>query len=142
VASNICKAAIQGLMKDGIVRRGYLGLQAREMTPAEAAKAKKNGVLVVDVIANTPAAKAGLRSGDIITAVAGRPTADTRTLQAIIVSLPLKQTVQMSIVRSGKALTLLVTIEELPGDFNLPQPPMPAYNKVPFPGFLDERAHV
>jgi serine protease Do len=123
VASNICKTAVQGLMKDGVVRRGYLGLQVREMTPPEVAKAKQAGVLVVEIYSNTPAARAGLKSGDIITAVGGRPVQDTNTLQNIIIGSPLNKAVQMRLLRNGKSLTVPVTIEELPEAFNFPPPP-------------------
>jgi len=131
VASNICKSVVQGLMNEGVVRRGYLGLQVREMTPAAAAQLKQIGVVVVEVYANAPAAKAGLKSGDVITAFAGRPVPDTKTLQAIVIALPLKKAVQVSVLRNGKALTVTLTIEELPEDFNVQQLPMPAYNKQP-----------
>jgi serine protease Do len=134
VSSNICKSVIQGLANDGVVRRGYLGLQARDMTPAQAAKLKQTGAVVDQVFDNAPAAKAGLKAGDIITAVAGRPVQDTRTLQAIVVSLPVGKPVAMAVVRNGKTLILTVTIVELPEDFGMPPPPKAVYNKQPKEG--------
>jgi serine protease Do len=127
VASNICKTVVAGLMNDGVVRRGYIGLQARDVTPTKGAQSKQMGALIDKVFDNTPAAKAGLKAGDIITAVAGRPVTDTKALQTIIVSLPLKQSVQMTVRRNGKSLAVQVMIEELPdqlGGMPMPQSAM------------------
>ena len=104
------------------------------MTPAQAAKLKQTGAVVDKVFDNAPAAKAGLKAGDIITAVAGRPVQDTRTLQAIVVSLAVGKPVAMSVFRNGKTLIMTVTITELPEDFGMTPPPMPVYNKQPKEG--------
>ena len=53
VASNLCKTVVKGLIADGVVRRGYLGLQARDLTPALAAQLKQHGVVVSEVYDKT-----------------------------------------------------------------------------------------
>jgi serine protease Do len=131
VASNICKSVVQGLLNEGVVRRGYLGLQVRELTPAQAGQLKQSGVVVAEVYENTPASRAGLKAGDVITALGGRPVPDTRTLQTIVTGLPLKKAVSLSILRNGKTLTLSVIIEELPQEFSVQEPALSAYNKAP-----------
>jgi serine protease Do len=131
VASNICKSVLTGLMNEGVVRRGYLGLQVRDLLPAQAAELKQAGVVVTEVYDNTPASRSGLKPGDVITTFGGRPVPDTKTLQNTVVNLPLKKAVQVQVLRNGKAMTLSVTIEELPDSFGVQESPAPAYNKQP-----------
>jgi serine protease Do len=119
VASNLCKPSVTGLINEGTVRRGYLGLQVRELTPAVAAKFKQGGVAVAEVYDKSPAAKAGIKAGDIITSFAGRSVPDTKTLQTIVIGLPLQKEVPVVIQRNGKSLNLRVTIEELPPNFGV-----------------------
>jgi serine protease Do len=122
VASNLCKSVVQALRTEGVVRRGYLGLYGRDLTPQLAGQlglGKVTGVLVNQVYANTPASKAGIQVGDVITAVNGKGIADTQSMQNLVVSLPLKKQVPITVVRSAKVLTLQVTIEEQPEDFGV-----------------------
>ena len=119
VANNLCKPSVTGLINEGTVRRGYLGLQVRELTPAVAAKVKPGGVAVAEVYDKSPAAKAGIKTGDIITNFAGRLVADTKTLQTIVIGLPLQKSVPIVILRNGKSLNLTVIIEELPPDYSV-----------------------
>jgi serine protease Do len=121
VASNLCKTVVQALTTDGVVKRGYLGLHVRELSKELAAKLKQPGVVIGEVFDKSPAAKAGLKVGDVITTFAGKAVPDTKTLQTIVLSLPLKKAVPMTIVRDGKAMTVNVTIEEQPEDYGVPR---------------------
>jgi serine protease Do len=116
VASNLCKSVVPGLINEGLVRRGYVGLQVHELSPTLAAQLKQTGVVVGEVYPKTPAAKAGLKAGDVITLFAGKPIPDTKTLQSIVISLPINKSVQVSILRNGQPLSLSITIEEQPDD--------------------------
>src|SRR5206468_4758514 len=81
VASNLAKNVVHALRTDGAVRRGYLGVQVRELSPDVAKRlglAHDTGVVVGEVFEGTPAAKAGLKAGDIVTSVAGKKVADAR----------------------------------------------------------------
>jgi serine protease Do len=122
VASNLAKTVVNALLTDGVVKRGYLGCYVRELSPEVAATlglGKQGGVIVAEVYENTPAAKAGLKPGDIILTIAGRPVPNTKTLENIVLNLPLNQATTMTMVRDGKTLTLKVTILELPDDFGV-----------------------
>jgi serine protease Do len=128
VASNLCKTVVQALRSDGVVRRGYLGLFARDLTPQLAGQiglGKLTGVLVDQVYNNTPASKAGIKTGDVITAINGKAVADTQGMQNLVVGLPLKKQTPVTVVRGGKVLTLQVTIEEQPDDFGTRRPDSP-----------------
>jgi serine protease Do len=128
VASNLAKAIVQALTTDGVVHRGYLGLQVRELSPELAARlglGKQAGVVVSEVFDNTPASKAGLRIGDVITSLGGKAVSDTKMLESIVLSLPVSKATGATIVRAGKSMTLKVMIEEQPDDYGVPRQPAP-----------------
>ena len=116
VASNLCKTVVPGLVKEGVVRRGYLGAQVRELSANLAAQLKQTGVVVAEVYEKTPAARAGLKQGDVITSFGGKTISDTKALQLLVVNTPIKSAVQVTIIRGGKMQTINVTIEENPDD--------------------------
>jgi serine protease Do len=131
VASNLAKHVSSALLKDGVVHRGYLGVQIRDLAPDVARRLnlpKDTGVVIGEVFDNTPAAKAGLKPGDIITAIAGQPIKDGKTLQLTVAGLPLQKPTDVAIVRDGKVMTVAVTIEEQPknlGGSRVPAPRQP-----------------
>jgi serine protease Do len=128
VASNLAKSIVQALVTDGAVHRGYLGLQVRELSAELAAKlglGKQAGVVVSEVFDNTPASKAGLKIGDIITSLGGKAVSDTKMLETVVLSLPLNKSTGATILRAGKSMTLKVTIEEQPDDYGVPRQPAP-----------------
>jgi serine protease Do len=128
VASNLAKAIVQALTTDGVVHRGYLGLQVRELSPELAARlglGKQAGVVVSEVFDNTPASKAGLKIGDVITSLGGKAVSDTKMLESIVLSLPVSKATGATIIRAGKSMTLKVTIEEQPDDYGVPRQPAP-----------------
>jgi serine protease Do len=120
VASNLAKNVVQALRTDGIVKRGYLGIQVRELDPAVALRLrlpKDTGVVIAEVYDNTPAAKAGLKVGDILTAIAGRAIKDGTSIQRIVTTLPIGKSAEIDVLRDGKAHKLSVTIEAQPTAF-------------------------
>lgn len=121
IASNLARNVATQLQKDGIVKRGYLGVQIRELDPNVASRLgmnDANGVLVSSAVASAPAARGGVQSGDVITGVAGKPIKDGRELQRIVANLPLGKPVPVTVVRDGKPKTLSVTVEEQPEDID------------------------
>jgi serine protease Do len=130
IASNLAKNVMAQLLKDGVVHRGYLGVQISALEPAVAEHlgvANKQGVLVGKVFNGTPAAKASMHDGDIITTLAGKPVTDAAGLQHVVADLPVGKPVEVQVVRDGKAKTITVTIEEQPREFGaatgLPESP-------------------
>src|SRR5262249_53872866 len=126
VASNLARNVMKSLLTDGVVRRGYLGVQIRELEPEVAARlgvANQGGGLVGDVFEKAPAAKAGVQAGDVITGTTGKAIKDGHGLQTIVAGLPLNKAAELTVVRDGKALKLPVTIEEQPNDFGTARAP-------------------
>jgi serine protease Do len=120
VASDLAKGVVQKLRSEGVVHRGYLGVQIRDLNPEVAERlglAKHVGVVVGEVMENAPAAKAGLHAGDVIVSVNGKEVKDGKQLQHIVAELPLRKPAQMEVMRDGKKKSLDVTIEEQPTEF-------------------------
>jgi serine protease Do len=126
VASNLAKNIVHALASEGVVRRGYLGVHVRELSPELAAKlglGKQAGVVVSEVFDKTPAAKAGLKVGDVITSLGGKAVSDTKSLETVVLSLPVKKAAGLTILRGGQTMTLKVILEEQPDDFGVPREP-------------------
>ena len=130
IASNLARNIMEQLLKDGKVRRGYLGVQIQNLDPEVAARlgvTDKAGVLVAKVMDGTPAAKAGMKEGDVVTIIGGKAIKDGRELQQRVAELPAGKPVDVVIVRDGKSETLKVTVKEQPQEFGAtttaPAPP-------------------
>jgi serine protease Do len=122
VASNLAKNIMKQLLNSGLVHRGYLGIQIRDLSPAVAERLGvkgKHGVVVGDVQEGSPAAKGGLKAGDIITGINGKSVEDGRELQTVVAGLPLNKEADLNILRDGKPQTLKVMIKEQPADFGV-----------------------
>lgn len=118
IPSNMAKEVYESLVKEGVVRRGYLGVAVRELAPEIAARvgAVQGGVLVSEVTEGRAADKAGIKEGDVITAVAGRPIKSGVELQQIVARLPVNKTTEVAVVRDGQPMVVPVVIEEQPED--------------------------
>jgi serine protease Do len=130
IASNLAQNVMEQLLKNGVVRRGYLGVQIQDVVDADLAArlgmAKdQRGVLVSRVFPDTPGAKAGLQKGDVILTLAGKPVADGKELQGIVARLPVGKPAPVAILREGQPKTLQVTIEEQPQDYGTVRQPAP-----------------
>lgn len=96
-------------------RRGFIGVTLLEITPelrAHFGAPKDAGVLVSDVRADTPASKAGVEVGDVITSVDGKRVESSRDVSRGIRSRKAGETVQLDIVRGRAARKMSVTVEE------------------------------
>ncbi len=122
VASNLAKTVKTGLLKDGVVHRGYLGVQITALDPQVAARlgVERNvGVVVNKVFDGAPAAKAGIKSGDILLRMNGKDIRSTRGLQLQVAVAPLGKKGEFEILREGKRQRIGVTIEEQPEQYDL-----------------------
>ncbi len=109
---------IASLMTDGRVRRAYLGIVGgpRPLPPrAAAATGRTAGIEVLEVIAGSPAAGGGLRSGDLITALDGNHVGDMSDLQRVIDGEAIGRAVDLTIFRGGEVRALRVVPTELAG---------------------------
>jgi serine protease Do len=120
IPSNMAKNVMNSLIKHGKVVRGWLGVTIQDLTPELSKhfdiKAEK-GVLISDVVEDSPAEKAGLRRGDLIVKYDGREVKDTYNLRNMAASTPPGNNVDVVILRDGKEKTLPVKIGELPGKY-------------------------
>ncbi|HWF37360.1 MAG TPA: DegQ family serine endoprotease [Candidatus Acidoferrales bacterium] len=114
---NLARNVMNQLVEHGKVTRGYLGVHIQDVTPALAKQFGLNqggGVLIGDVSPDTPAAKAGLKSGDVITELNGQPVEAANQLQVQIAEMAPGSTVKMKVWRDGKSQDMNVTLGELP----------------------------
>ncbi len=119
IPSNLAKTVVEQLRDYGHPRRGWLGVKIQQVTPdiAESLGLKEPaGAMVAAVDDNGPAAKAKLRTGDIILKFNGQDVKEMRTLPRIVAETKINRQVPVTVWRDGKEQTLDVTIGELPDD--------------------------
>jgi len=117
IPAETVKSVVAQLKDKGTVTRGWIGVQIQPVTPeiADSLGMKKpGGALVADPQKDGPAAKAGIQSGDVITAVNDKPVADARDLARKIGGMAPGATVKLGIVRAGAEKSLSLTLGELP----------------------------
>jgi serine protease Do len=117
IPANTVKAVVEQLKDKGSVSRGWIGVQVQPVTPeiADSLGLKKaEGALVAEPQSNGPAAKAGIESGDVITAVDGTPVKDARELARTIGAFAPGHSVKLTVVHKGKDRELTLTLGELP----------------------------
>jgi serine protease Do len=105
-------------VKTGKVTRGYLGVNLNTITPAlaEAFNLKDNkGALVAATVPDSPAAKAGLKDGDVITAVNGQAVTDPNNLKNQVSAFAPGTKLNLDVLRDGKTEKIAVTTTERPG---------------------------
>ena len=130
IASNLAKDIMKKLLENGVVKRGYLGVQIQDVTDEGIAEklglAKgQKGVVVTRTFEGAPAAKAGVKEGDVVTSINGRAVADGRVLQRIVADLALNKPVKMHVMRDGKDRELEIVIEEQPDQIEPEKSPKP-----------------
>ena len=117
VPAETVKAVIAQLKGKGTVARGWMGVEAQPVTPdiAEGLGLKNAaGVIVANVQNNGPAANAGLKSGDVITAADGRPVKNATELTRTIQAMAPGSSVELATVRQGQERKLSVSLGQLP----------------------------
>ena len=114
------KQVLDSIVKDGQVTRGWIGVEPQDLSPelAENFGMKPgSGVIISGVLQNGPAAQAGIRPGDVITAVAGRPVSNVAQLLSAVANLSPGTPASLDVVRrDGKT-----KVEVTPGRRNLPR---------------------
>ncbi len=118
IPANLARNIMDQIMKKGKVTRGYMGILPQELTP-EMAKAfgmpNAHGVAIAQVEPNSPAQKAGLKVGDVITALNNNPVDDVNGFRLAVADFAPGTTVHLKVERNGQAMDMPVTLSE----FNL-----------------------
>lgn len=113
---NLAKSVIAQLKEKGKVTRAWLGVYIQEITEELARSMKlrdKNGALVSDVVEASPAAKAGIKTGDVIVLFDGTKIKNYNELPLLVSSSPIGKTSKIEVIRDGKNLSFSVVLKEL-----------------------------
>jgi serine protease DegQ len=114
---SIAKQVIEQIAKEGSVTRGWVGVEAQNMTTelAESFGLKTaSGALIAGILAESPADKAGLKAGDILIAINDRPVINSATMLNLIAALEPNKRATLSIVRAQKKLDIKILIGKRP----------------------------
>ncbi len=119
IPASTARTVVNALVKNGSVERGWLGVQIQPVTADIAESlglAEAQGALVTEPQADSPAAKAGMQSGDVVTAVDGASIKDPRELAKKIAAMEPGKSVDVTVWRNGKAESVKVELGSLPVD--------------------------
>jgi serine protease Do len=129
INSNMARDIFSKLVQNGRVVRGYLGVSVVPLDPAKAHAAglePESGVFVTEVPdPETPAAKAGIKAADVITAFDGKKVKMPRELTDAVAATAVGQTARVDFVRSGQHQSVTVKIAERPANLERRQGPQP-----------------
>jgi len=117
IPTSLANEVVEQIIKHGRAVRGWLGVEAQTITPelAQAFDLKQTqGVIVAGVVANGPAARAGLRPGDIVTAIDDRAISDAHQVLMEVAKRKPGTKVRITILRQGKPQTLEATVIDRP----------------------------
>jgi serine protease DegQ len=111
------RQVMEGLIRDGVVTRGWIGVQPSDLTEdmVESFKLKvDHGVLITGVLQDGPASAAGMQPGDVVLSVAGQPVGSTSQLLNAVAALKPKSTAEIRVQRGDKPVDLKVRIVQRP----------------------------
>lgn len=109
---------IDTLRRGGTIQRGFIGIEVGPEVNDDVAASlgipRNQGVVVAGVTAGGPAARGGLRTGDVVTQVNGQPVNPTQSLQYLVANVRPGQTARLSVLRNGRPQTVDVTVAARP----------------------------
>jgi serine protease Do len=119
IPAQIVEPTVETLIRDGKITHAFIGIQIADVTPDNAKffqMSKAEGALISDVQPDAPGAKAGLRTGDVITELDGKSVTDAGQLQMTVGQKRPGDTIHLQIIRDSKTMNVAVTLEALGGD--------------------------
>jgi serine protease Do len=134
IPAETVRNVVAQLRDKGTVTRGWIGVQIQPVTPdiADSMGLKQaTGALVAEPQAGSPAAKAGIQSGDVITSVDGQDIHDARELARRIGTMAPGATVQLGVIHQGENKTLSLTLGTLPAEKQASNAPSSGQREVP-----------
>jgi Do/DeqQ family serine protease len=114
---DVAQQVMEGLLRDGQVRRGWIGVEPRDLTPEFAENFKlpvRSGVLITGVLQDGPASKGGVKPGDVVVAVEGKSVTTTAQLLNSVAALKPGAPARFGVQRGGQALELKVDVVQRP----------------------------
>jgi serine protease Do len=119
IPSNIAKSVTEQIIQNGVVRRGEIGIEPQTITDTMAESLglpQQTGVILGDVTPDGPAHRAGLRVGDIVLALNGKPMENARQLQVNLYSKQVDSEVEVEVLRGGRNRSFRVKVSEQAND--------------------------
>ena len=119
VPANMTRTVMDSLIKNGKVTRGWLGVSIQDVTQNLAKQfglTETKGALVSEVMADSPAAAAGLKGGDVVVSYDGKPVDSPAILRNLVAQTPIGKSVKVEVLREKKRETVTIKIAEQPKD--------------------------
>jgi serine protease Do len=119
VPVNLARYVMENIIENGRVIRGYMGVNIQDVTPGLAEKfelKERTGALVAEVTPDSPAEEAGLKTGDVIIELDGKPVRDSRHLKLQTAQIAPGREVPVKVSRDGNVKELEVKLKEFPQD--------------------------
>jgi serine protease Do len=120
IPANSARRVLEAIVKRGRMVRSYLGVVMQEITPALARNFNledMNGAIITDVAPESPAARAGLRPGDVVRTFNGRPVKGVQQLRQFIAGAEVGQDAEVGFVREGATMSVKAKLAEMPPEF-------------------------
>jgi serine protease Do len=114
IPSNSVRAALESLLKNGRIIRGYLGILSRNIGPGIT---ETEGVLVDEIVPGSPADEAQMKKGDVIRKFNGHDVKAFNELKTFVAQVELNKKVEIEVMRNGRPLKLTTSIKEQPVDY-------------------------
>jgi Do/DeqQ family serine protease len=117
IPASTARQVMESLIKEGRVVRGWIGVEPRDLTPEIAETLNlpiRQGVLITGVLQDGPASAGGVRPGDVVVAIAGKPIANTSQLLNAVAGLKPQTAASLGVQRGNKTLDLTVTVAQRP----------------------------
>jgi serine protease Do len=120
IPSNTVRTALESLLKQGRIIRGYLGIQSRVVQPGQGSQ-ETEGVVVDQVVPGSPAAEAQVQKGDIIRKFDGHEVKSFPELRSLLSQVQLDKKVELEVLRDGKPVKITAQIKEQPANYQTSQ---------------------
>ena len=117
IPTSVAKQVLEQIIRSGGVTRGWIGVEAQDLSKELAESFKLvniHGALIAGVLRNSPADKAGVKPGDILLAVEGKPVADSLSMLNLIAALPPDRPAAFTLIRNQTELQLKIIVGKRP----------------------------
>ncbi len=119
IPSNTVRMALESLLKQGRIIRGYLGIETAAPQPGQVGANDNAGVVVAAVVPNSPASEARIERGDLIQKFDGHEVRNILELRRLVSQVELDKKVEVQVARAGKPITVFAKIKEQPPGYGV-----------------------